>query len=197
MLDSWLAMQPRVRELQYRTAQILKRSGLRANGATLAALGFGVAAAILFACGVAVAAVAALALSAVFDALDGTIARAFQTATPKGGILDLTVDRAVEAAVLLGIVWRRPELAVPALVLIATWYVNITVFLATGAAMGPEQKLIHYPPGLLERTEAIILLAAIGLFASVASYLCYGYAALGVVTAGQRLLFAFRQEQLK
>jgi hypothetical protein len=38
----------------------------------------------------------------------------------------------------------------------ATWYVNITVFVATGAVIGESEKLIHYPSGLLERTEALV-----------------------------------------
>ncbi len=48
-----------------------------------------------------------LDLSAILDAVDGTIARDFQRATPIGGVLDLAADRVVEAAVLLGIVSYR------------------------------------------------------------------------------------------
>ncbi|MGH7864995.1 MAG: hypothetical protein ACREQB_08395 [Candidatus Binataceae bacterium] len=76
-----------------------------------------------------------------------------------GGVLDLVGDRVVETAVIIGIAWTRPELYLPALVLVGTWYVNITVFLAVGAALerrGP--KLIVYPPGILERSEALIFL---------------------------------------
>ena len=56
----------------------------------------------------------------------------------------------MEIAVIIGISWRRPELYFPALILTGSWYLNITVFLATGAALerrGP--KLIDYPPGLV------------------------------------------------
>ena len=69
--------------------------------------------------------------------------------------------------VIVGIAWRDPALYLPALVLVATWYVNITVFLAVGAALeGPSAKLIEYPPGILERTEAIIFFIVLGLLES-------------------------------
>ncbi len=112
-------------------------------------------------------AIVALALSALLDGLDGTIARECAAPSPLGGVLDLTADRVVEACVIVGIAWRDPALYLPALVLVATWYVNITVFLAVGAALeGPSAKLIEYPPGILERTEAIIFFIVLGLLES-------------------------------
>ena len=85
-----------------------------------------------------------------------------------GGVSDLVADRVVESAVIIGIAWPNPRLYFPALVLIASWYVNITVFLAVGAALerrGP--KLIDYPPGILERTEALLFLMVLGAIQSV------------------------------
>ncbi len=79
-------------------------------------------------------------------------------------MLDLSADRVVEACVIVGIAWRDPALYFPALILVATWYVNITIFLAVGAALeGPSAKLIEYPPGILERTEAIIFFIVLGV----------------------------------
>ena len=101
--------------------------------------------------------IALLALSAAFDAIDGTIARECAAPSALGGVFDLVSDRVVETAVIIGIAWGHSELYFPALVLVGSWYVNITVFLAVGAALerhGP--KLIEYPPGILERTEALV-----------------------------------------
>ena len=118
----------------------------------------------------------------------------------RGHHVDGTADRVVEACVIVGIAWRDPALYLPALVLVATWYVNITVFLAVGAALeGPGAKLIEYPPGILERTEAIIFFIVLGLLEStqilrlVAPLLCYAMAALEIVTGAQRLLFGLRR----
>jgi hypothetical protein len=75
-------------------------------------------------------------------------------------------------------------------VVLATWYVNITVFMATGAAFGAGEKLIHYPPGLVERTEALVFFVLLALAARVGPYICYAYATLEVATAIQRLDYA-------
>ncbi|MGA7870937.1 MAG: hypothetical protein WCA22_08560, partial [Candidatus Binatus sp.] len=120
--------------------------------------------------------------------------------SPLGGVLDLSADRVVEACVIVGIAWRDPALYFPALVLVATWYVNITIFLAVGAALeGPGAKLIEYPPGILERTEAIIFFVVLGLLEATAitrpigPILCYAMAALEIATGIQRLLFGLRK----
>jgi phosphatidylglycerophosphate synthase len=110
-----------------------------------------------------------------------------------GGVLDLTADRLVEAAAMLGIAWHRPVLGFAALTVLASWYVNITVFLAVGSALPGGKKLILYPPGLLERTEAFVFFTILVLVGSAGVYLCYAYAAAEVWTAVQRFNFARRQ----
>jgi hypothetical protein len=99
----------------------------------------------------------------------------------------LTFDRVVEASVLLGITIPRPELHVPGLVLAATWYINLCVFLAVGAATEKHgEKLIDYPPGLLERGEALIFAFVVVALPGIAGLAAYVYAVLEVVTAAQR-----------
>jgi archaetidylinositol phosphate synthase len=200
MIDSILGANPDVKRIQSRCARVLFAYGISANVATILAMLAGVASGIAFALGHVAFAIAALALSAILDGLDGTIARECAAPSPLGGVLDLTADRIVEACVIVGIAWRDPALYLAALVLVATWYVNITVFLAVGAALeGPGAKLIEYPPGILERTEAIIFFIVLGLLEStqilrpVAPMLCYAMAALEILTGTQRLLFALRR----
>jgi archaetidylinositol phosphate synthase len=200
MIDSILGANPDVKRIQSRCARALFSAGIGANLATILAMLAGVASGIAFALGHVTFAIVALALSALLDGLDGTIARECGAPSPLGGVLDLTADRVVEACVIVGIAWRDPALYLPALVLVATWYVNITVFLAVGAALeGTSAKLIEYPPGILERTEAIIFFIVLALLEStqilrpVALMLCYAMAALEVVTGAQRLLFGLRR----
>ena len=173
-------------------AGILYRSGVRANQATIIGGILGVTAGVSFARANPTLGLLALGLSAILDAVDGTIAREFEAATAFGGVLDLTLDRIVEAAVLLGLIWRDPWLQLPASIVLATWYVNITLFMATGAALGGSEKLIHYPPGLVERTEALIFLALLALVPIWGAYLCYAYAGLEAATIAQRLTYALR-----
>jgi phosphatidylglycerophosphate synthase len=146
----------------------------------------------MFARGDTAPGILALALSGGLDAVDGTVAREFERPTLLGGILDLTLDRVVEAAVLLGLIWPHPASWLPAAVVLATWYVNITAFMATGAALGASEKLIHYPPGLVERTEALLFFLLLALAPAFGAYLCYAYAALEAATAIQRVGYAWR-----
>jgi phosphatidylglycerophosphate synthase len=199
MLDSVLSATPDVRNVQSRIARLLFRVGVSANVATMLALVAGVVSGIAFARGGVMLGLIALAISAGLDAVDGTIARECAAPSVLGGVLDLTADRVVEIFVIVGIAWRDPSLYFPALVLVGSWYVNITVFLAVGAALerrGP--KLIEYPPGILERTEAIIFFAVLAIVEATAitrpigPILAYVMTALEVATGVQRLMFGIR-----
>jgi archaetidylinositol phosphate synthase len=197
MLDSILGASPFVRHVQTGSARILHSLGITANRATIAAVIAGVVAGIAFGLQRVGLGIAMLAISAILDALDGTLARDFGGAsTALGGMMDLSFDRVVEAAVIIGIVWPHPTLDFYALLLVASWYVNITVFLAVGAALergGP--KLIEYPPGILERTEAMLFFAVLALVESthyaawMGPLLCLAMTALEIVTGTQRFLF--------
>ena len=200
MLDAILGQSPVVRRIQLNSARILYSIGLTADRATIAAAIIGVLAGVAFAMERVGPGIALLAISAAFDALDGTLAREFDGAsTPFGGVMDLCFDRVVEVAVIIGIVWHHRELDFYALALVASWYVNITVFLAVGAAMertGP--KLIDYPPGILERTEALIFFAVLALAESthiiwIGPVLCLLMTALEIATGAQRFLFGRAQ----
>jgi archaetidylinositol phosphate synthase len=199
MLDKILGENPDVRRLQSSTARSLAQIGISANLATAAALATGIGAGIAFAAKSPGWGILLLASSAVLDALDGTLARESGQPTLRGGVSDLVGDRVVESAVIIGIAWPNPALYLPALILVASWYVNITVFLAVGAALerrGP--KLIEYPPGILERTEALLFFVLLGAIESVpflrpvGPVLCYVMVALEVATAAQRFRFGWR-----
>jgi phosphatidylglycerophosphate synthase len=199
MLDTIFGANPDLKRVQSRCARALFSAGISANLATILAALAGIASGIAFARAHLTFAIVALTLSAAFDALDGTIARECAAPSRLGGVLDLSADRVVEACVIVGIAWRDPVLYFPALVLVATWYVNITIFLSVGAALeGPGAKLIEYPPGILERSEAIIFFIVLGLVEAtpilrpLGPLLCYAMAVLEIVTGAQRLLFGLR-----
>ncbi len=199
MLDTALGNNPLAKSIQSRCARALLAIGLGANVATALAAAAGVAAGIAFGRKSLAWGIILLAISAAFDALDGPLAREGAGPTALGGVLDLSADRLVETAVIIGVAWPHPGLYFAALLLLGSWYVNITVFLAVGAALerkGP--KLIDYPPGILERTEALIFFAvlaiveSIGFPAALGSLLCYAMTAAEIATAIQRLAFGWR-----
>lgn len=194
MLDSLLGRKgSAVAAALDRLAAALVRAGVTANGLSYAALGLGLVGAGLFYVGSGGWALVVLLASGLCDAVDGRVARLGGGSTPWGGVLDLTFDRIVEAAVLLGIALPHPEWHQPALVLACTWYVNLCVFLAVGAASEKaSEKLIVYPPGLLERSESLLFALVVVLAPAWAPAAGYAYAALEVWTAAQRFRYGRR-----
>jgi phosphatidylglycerophosphate synthase len=174
-------------------AQALVRVGVAPNTLSYAALAFGLTSAWLFSVGHRKLALLALVLSGLTDALDGRVARLGRGSTPWGGVLDLTFDRVVEAAVLLGIALPKRRWHLPALVLACTWYVNLCVFLAVGAASERQsEKVIPYPPGLVERTEGLLFALVVVIAPGLVPLAAYLYAGLELLTAAQRFWYGRR-----
>lgn len=174
-------------------ARGLHRAGVAPNGLTYAALTSGVVAALLFYRDHGWWAYVVVLLSGLFDAVDGRVARMGPGPTVWGGVLDLLCDRVVEAAILLGIAVPHPTWHLPALVVAATWYVNISVFLTIGAASDKAStKVIDYPPGLLERSELLIFAFIVVAVPVLVPATAYVYAALEVLTAAQRFRYGRR-----
>jgi archaetidylinositol phosphate synthase len=174
-------------------ARGLHRAGVTPNGVTCAALASGLVAAVLFYIDHGWWAYAVVLLSGLLDAVDGRVARLGPGPTPWGGVLDLICDRVVEASILLGVAVPHSNWHLPALVVAATWYVNISVFLAVGAASDKVSvKVIDYPPGLLERSELLIFAFIVVAFPVLVPAVAYLYAGLEVVTAGQRFRYGRR-----
>lgn len=197
MLDTWVNRKGSASEAWLTAvARHLLEAGWSSDMLTYAGLATGVLGGLFFYLGHPVLAFAALLLSALLDAVDGRVARLGRGATPWGGVLDLTFDRVVEAAILLGIALPRPELHAAALVVAATWYINISVFLAIGAATEKHsEKVIFYPPGLLERGESLLFAFLVVVVPSWGEEACYIYAMLEMITAAQR--FRYGREALR
>jgi phosphatidylglycerophosphate synthase len=188
MLDTWFNRAGSTTDASLTAlARRLHDRGVSANALTYAGLGTGVLGGILFSLDHGWWAFAVILLSGLLDAVDGRVARLGSGPTAWGGVLDLTFDRIVEASVLLGIALPRPHLHGPGLILAVTWYVNLCVFLAVGAASAKHsEKVIQYPPGILERGEALVFAFVVVALPSWAAVAFYVYAALGIVTAAQR-----------
>lgn len=126
-----------------------------------------------------------------FDLVDGVVARHQGTASSFGALLDSTLDRIVDMALLLGILMHyaatdRLGLAwLAALALVPTLVVSY-------AKARAESILPELRAGIFERGERIAVLAAGALFGLVPWAL--GVVAVGSsVTAVQRLVLAYRR----
>jgi CDP-diacylglycerol--glycerol-3-phosphate 3-phosphatidyltransferase len=141
-----------------------------------------------------------IGLTAIFDVLDGTIARRTGKATVFGAFYDSTLDRVADGALLGGIAWfyatnaawaSRPMLAVALLGVVGTFLVSYTR--ARAEALGIDAKV-----GVMQRPERVTLLSAPQAFFGLA---LGGWIFAGVVTilsvtawitAIQRILFVRR-----
>lgn len=176
----------------------LAARGVRADGVTLVGLGAGVAAAVAVAHGHFAAGFAFIALSRLFDGLDGAVARA-TAITDHGGYLDIVSDFGFYAAVPLGFAFADPARnALPAAALLAAFTLTCASFLAfatIAAKRGLEttasgKKSLFYSFGLMEGTETITLLLAMTLIPDRFPTIAWVFAALCLGTVLQRSLGA-------
>jgi len=176
------------------SAGFLVSGGLTPNQVTAGALVCGVAAGPLIALGMDWPAAGALWLSGLMDALDGQMARRLKQPTAWGTFLDITFDRMVEGAVLIGLAVRSPGAALPLLVLAVSFILSLTVFLTTGALAKdqPTAKSFYYQAGVMERTEGFLAFTALMFLPQYSEVIAYGAAALVLVTIGQRCMEARR-----
>ena len=136
---------------------VLSRLGVTPNMLTLFGFAGNVGAAVLAANGRFLeAGVVMLAFSAL-DFLDGSLARATGRATPFGSVLDSTMDRLSEAAVLFGLLWyfsglnaREEELLIFAAVVAS---IMVSYLRARAEIIGVKLR-----EGIFTRTERVLLL---------------------------------------
>ena len=177
-------------------ARLLARLGLTPNMVTLLGLLFSAATAYLIASQRLPAAGILLLVSAMFDHLDGALARLTDRVTVFGAFLDSVVDRMTEAMVLFGVLLLALSRGSDVLAML--------VFLALGLSMlvsytraRAEGLGVSGEVGVLTRAERVVLLA-VGLLTDqlagqYALTIALGIiAALSLVTTLQRVAYAWR-----
>jgi CDP-diacylglycerol---glycerol-3-phosphate 3-phosphatidyltransferase len=134
----------------------------------------------------------ALALgSGVFDMLDGALARAQKSSTKFGALLDSTLDRISDAALILGLIvyyaWQgQPWLVfLAAMALIGSF--SVSYIRARAEGLGLECK-----EGLFTRPERLIVLS-LGLMVHLEIIALWILAVMGFFTAAQRFFLLYRQ----
>ena len=181
-----------------RAGRRIARSGVSADAVTAAGLALGLASATAVAFGAFAVALSLLVLSRVADGLDGAVARATGP-TDFGGYFDITADFLFYGAVPLGFaLWDPTTNAVPAAILLLSFYFNGASFLGfaiqaekrglSTAAQG--RKSLYYSPGLLEGAETIGFFAAICIWPHAFAPLAWAFAALCFYTGTARVIWA-------
>ncbi|HRK25200.1 MAG TPA: CDP-alcohol phosphatidyltransferase family protein [Beijerinckiaceae bacterium] len=178
----------------------LARRGVSANRVTLLGLAASLAMGVAIAVGWYWSALGLLGLSRLCDGLDGAVAR-HRGLSDFGGFLDIVCDFAFYAALPVGFALASPsEYALPATVLLASFYLNGASFLAfaaIAARRGLESTLrgpksLYFTTGLAEGSETIAVFILMLAWPAAFSLLAYGFAGLCLVTCLGRIVFAFR-----
>lgn len=171
----------------------LARAGISANAVTLAGLIPALGAAWALAEREFLLALALILTNRLLDGLDGAVARV-RGLTDFGGFLDILLDFVFYVAVPLGFALAAPDNVLPALMLVASFTLTGTSFLAfatLAAKRGLEtaahgRKSFFYNTGLAEGTETILVFCAMCLWPQHFSEIAYGYAGLCLLTVMQR-----------
>jgi CDP-diacylglycerol--glycerol-3-phosphate 3-phosphatidyltransferase len=165
----------------------IRRTGITANHLTVTGLAMAVAAAVAIANGSLRAGLLLLVLTAVPDVLDGAVAKASGTASPRGAFFDSVVDRVSDALLLGGIAWYLDSTQ-PGRVAILPLAVLAASMLVSYESLGFDAR-----GGLMERAERLGFLAFGLLFESLLVPVLWVMLGLTVATAVQRFVKVWRQ----
>jgi CDP-diacylglycerol--glycerol-3-phosphate 3-phosphatidyltransferase len=170
----------------------LKRTGITADHLTLLGVVMASGTTVAIATGAFQLALLLLVLTAVPDVLDGAVAKASGTASPRGAFFDSVADRLTDALLFGGVAWylageHGGHIAVLPLAVVGTSML-ISYERAKAESLGFDAR-----GGLMERAERLILLAFGLLFPTLLIPVFWVLLALTLVTAGQRFVNVWRQ----
>jgi CDP-diacylglycerol--glycerol-3-phosphate 3-phosphatidyltransferase len=188
------------RNLAYRITdpivRILSRSRITPNTLTFINLALNIAAAYVIATGYLLLGGVLVLISGLFDLLDGALARFTKQTTKFGAILDSTVDRISEAAILCGLlIWYIPQEGA-SLKIVLIFIVLIGSFLVSYVRARAEGLGWQCQVGLFTRAERVIVLAIGLLVNQILIALCV-LAVFVFVTVVQRLVYLWKQGKMK
>lgn len=133
-----------------------------------------------------------LAASAVPDVLDGAVAKASGTSSPRGAFFDSVVDRASDTFVLGGLAWylastHSPHTAILPLAILGASNL-VSYERARAESLGFTAR-----GGLMERAERMIAIGLGLLFSFIMIPLLWLMLGLTILTAVQRFVMVWRQ----
>ncbi|HEY4375826.1 MAG TPA: CDP-alcohol phosphatidyltransferase family protein [Acidimicrobiales bacterium] len=172
--------------------QQLKRTGIKADHLTATGILMAVGASVAIGAGALRAGLLLLVFTALPDVLDGAVAKASGTASPRGAFFDSVADRLTDALLLGGVAWylvtSHPGhiVVLPIAVLGASMLISYER--AKAESLGYDAK-----GGLMERAERMIALGIGLLFNQVLIPILWVMLVLTLVTAGQRFVKVWRQ----
>jgi CDP-diacylglycerol--glycerol-3-phosphate 3-phosphatidyltransferase len=167
------------------------KSRIRADHITLLGLVMAVATSVAIGAGALRGAVLLLVLTAVPDALDGAVAKATGTASPRGSFFDSVADRVSDALLLGGVAWYLADDG-SHIVLLPLALMAVSMLVSYERAKA-ESLGFSAKGGIMERAERLIALGIGLLFDSLLVPILWVMLALTTFTAVQRFVKVWRQ----
>lgn len=163
----------------------LRKTGITADQLTILGVVMAGAASLAIANGALRLGLLLLVLCAVPDVLDGAVAKASGTASPRGAFFDSVMDRVSDAFLLGGMAWylsttNPGRIAVLPLAVLAASFV-ISYERAKAESLGYDAR-----GGIMERAERLVLIGLALLFQPAMIVLLWIMLVATVFTAGQR-----------
>lgn len=170
----------------------IKRTGITADQLTITGIVMAAGSAIAIASGALRAGLVLLILTALPDVLDGAVAKASGTASPRGAFFDSVADRFTDALLLLGVAWYLASTQPGRIALLPMAVLGASMLIsyerAKAEALGYQAK-----GGLMERAERMIALGFGLLFNQLLVPILWVMLVLTMVTAGQRFVKVWKQ----
>lgn len=177
----------------------LARVGVTPNGITVLTFAAALAAALLVATGRPLTGAAVWVVSRIGDGLDGVLARHTGRATAFGGYLDITLDMAGYAAMVLGFAVAHSALAVAWMAVLAGYILVITTTLAlsdaarhAGRQASATDRTFQFTPGYTEAGETTVMYVLWAMFPAHVPWLVWVWVAALGATVLQRTYLAAR-----
>ena len=170
----------------------LSRSGVTADHLTALGVIMAVAAAFAIANGALRAGVLLLAASTLPDALDGAVAKASGTASPRGSFFDSVADRLTDTLLLGGVAWYLSGTGSGRIAVLPFALLGASMLVSYQRAKA-ESLGFDARGGLMERAERIILLGLGLLFEWALIPVLWVMLVLTAFTAVQRFVKVWRQ----
>lgn len=189
---------PHVQGIMQPVVGLARKAGITPNGLTIASFIVSVLAGIAFYAGGVVLGTIMVVFNAVFDALDGALARDMGIASPRGDFLDHVIDRYADIFIITGIFAGGA----------ASW--PIGVFALTGVLMssylGTQAQAVgvgRFYGGILGRADRLVLIIIAGILTVLIPGAIFGlnylgwllviFGIFGHYTALQRFAHVWRQ----
>ena len=170
----------------------LERAGISANQLTVLGLVISAVCAVAIGNGWLFVGWCLLAASAVPDVLDGAVAKASGTSSPRGAFFDSVVDRVSDTLVLGGLAWYLASTHSPHTALLPLAILGASNLVSYERARA-ESLGFTARGGLMERAERMIAIGLGLLFSAIMIPLLWLMLGLTILTAVQRFVMVWRQ----